>query len=86
MCCLSDFVGPSSSFVFELEACTFKLEHLNSYLHFSKNLRPVVHFSSSDWFFADEPDNSKAQDKVERFHRVLRTKIYCDMLHPKKLE
>ena len=52
-CCLCDCAGYSFILIFEFGACEFKVEKLNSYLHYSKFFSPVVQFSSSTLFFTD---------------------------------
>ena len=52
-CCLCDCAGYSFILIFEFGACEFKVEKLNSYLHYSKFFPPLVQLSSSTLFFTD---------------------------------
>ena len=54
ICCPWNCAGYSPIFIFKLGACTFKVENLNFYLHFSKFFSPVIYFLSLAWFFTDD--------------------------------
>ena len=54
ICCPWNCAGYSPIFIIKLGACTFIVENLNFYFHFSKFFSPVIYFLSLAWFFTDD--------------------------------